>query len=48
MTVVTVHKPKTELSTLIQAAVDGEEVVIARGTRASGYQLESKVIHKSA
>lgn len=32
MTIVTIHKAKTELSKLIQAAVDGEEVIIARGT----------------
>ena len=31
MTVVTIHKAKTELSKLIQAAVDGEEIIIARG-----------------
>jgi prevent-host-death family protein len=31
MTVVTIHKAKTELSKLIKAAVDGEEVIIARG-----------------
>lgn len=31
MTVVTIHKAKTELSKLIQKAVAGEEIVIARG-----------------
>ncbi len=29
--IVTVHKAKTQLSKLIAAALDGEEVVIARG-----------------
>jgi prevent-host-death family protein len=31
MTIVTIHKAKTELSKLVQAAVNGEEVIIARG-----------------
>ena len=31
MRVVNMHEAKTHLSRLIQAAVDGEEVVIARG-----------------
>lgn len=31
MTIVTVHQAKTTLSRLIQQALDGEEVVIARG-----------------
>ena len=31
MTVFTIHKAKTELSKLIQKAVAGEEIVIARG-----------------
>lgn len=30
--IVTVHKAKTQLSKLIAAALDGEEVVIARGS----------------
>lgn len=31
--IVTVHKAKTQLSKLIAAALDGEEVVIARGNQ---------------
>jgi prevent-host-death family protein len=31
MTTVTIHEAKTNLSKLIAAALDGEEVVIARG-----------------
>ncbi len=31
MTVVTIHKAKTELSKLIQRAVSGEDIVIAKG-----------------
>jgi prevent-host-death family protein len=32
MTVVTIHKAKTELSKLVQRAVEGEEIIIARGS----------------
>ena len=35
MTMVTVHEAKTHLSKLIAAAERGEEVVIARGTKAA-------------
>jgi len=33
MTVVTVHQAKTNLSRLIKKAADGEEVIIARGSK---------------
>lgn len=33
MTVVTIHKAKTELSKLIQRAVGGEDIVIAKGSQ---------------
>ncbi|WP_269515571.1 type II toxin-antitoxin system Phd/YefM family antitoxin [Brevundimonas subvibrioides] len=35
MTIVTVHQAKTHLSKLIAAAERGEDVVIARGTKAA-------------
>lgn len=44
MKVVTIHEAKTHLSRLIQEALDGEEVVIARG-RTPVVRL---VVHESA
>ena len=34
MSVVTIHQAKTNLSRLIQKAANGEEVIIARGSKA--------------
>lgn len=33
MTVVTIHEAKTHLSRLIRRALDGEEIIIARGNQ---------------
>jgi antitoxin (DNA-binding transcriptional repressor) of toxin-antitoxin stability system len=48
MTFVTVHQAKTNLSRLIERASQGEDVIIARGPKASGPDRSHRQSEKKA